>query len=263
MKKVKIKNKKKFIFLLIVLLLILLVIILNRNKIHDFLFPIYEVKDRTSNVEKYKKKYGKDVVIGWIRVQGTNIDYPIINNYAYSDYIDNYAWMNGKPEHLSDYMPIYGHNVRNVSIPPVVGDSSMGRFEQLSGFLYFDFAQKNKYIELTYDGKNYLYKIFSISTEDQNDSKSFYYNLDEKNEKTKFINKSLKNSFYKYNVSVNNNDKLVSLITCTRIYENTHTNLKIDGKLVKSSNKGYNYGMHEKESYKKIKKILEGDGEDV
>ncbi len=257
----KIKLTKKIIFLLLLLLLILLAIILNGNKIKNKLIPVYTLQDRTSNVEKYKKKYKNSNVIGWIKVQGTNIDIPIIN-YTQAGKIDNYAWMYDDIDSLKDYMPIFGHNIRNVATPPAIGKNYMNRFEQLMSFVYSDFADENKYIQLTINGKNYLYQIYGVSIIDNTDIDTRYSDINDKN-KDDYIKESINNSLYKYNVKVSNNDYLISLITCTRLYGRTDYSIKVDGKLVKNSNKGYNYDMHEKKNYKEIKKILEGDGEDV
>ena len=43
--------------------------------------PFYETKERTENITKYNKTHEQTKAVAWIRVQGTNIDYPVI----YSD----------------------------------------------------------------------------------------------------------------------------------------------------------------------------------
>lgn len=257
----KVKNKrfnKKLIILFLLLLLILLVIILNRNKIKDKLVPIYKLEDKTGNVEKYKKKY-KDTV-GWIKVQGTNIDIPISSKDFSS--LKNFAWINGSEGEFEDYLPVFGHNFINVGSQPIVGGKNLSRFEQLMSFVYGDFADKNKYFQITIGGKNYLYQIYGVSFL-QDGEVRYNYNSVDKSNKAEFIKDSKKNSIYDYDVDVSTNDSLASLYTCTRLFGPYSYYIKVDGKLVKNSNKGYNYDMHEKRNYKEIKKILEGDGEDV
>ena len=251
---------KHVIILLLLLILFAIILVINREKISNKFFPIYKVEDRTKNVEKLKKKSKKDKVIGWIKVQGTNIDMPVSSETYPS--LDNYAWINKPEKKLSDFIPIFGHNYINVGPHPKVNDKKLQRFEPLMAFVYSDFADKNKYIQFTFNNVNYLYQIYGVSI--INDNEVYYFpNSITKTIKKKFIKDSLKESIYKYDIDVNKEDKLISLYTCTRLLGPYHYYLKVDGKLVKNSNKGYNYDMHEKKGYKKIKKLLEGDGEDV
>ena len=108
----------------------------------------------------------------------------------------------------------------------------------------------------------YLYEIFSVGLFDKGYTE--YYNRTySKNELQKYINKSLKKSFFKYNVKVDSSDTILSLITCTRFNGDMSKNFKIDAKLVKNKKKGYNYSVQKTENYKEIEKILEGDGDNV
>lgn len=265
----KIKNKNKslkrfnkkllILLLLLILFVIIILIIVNRKEIKDFLIPIYNVEDRTKDVEKYKKKKNSNV-IGWVKVQGTNIDMPITSTVETG--LENFAWINEYNGKFQDYIPIFGHNFRNVGYRPIVGDNKMQRFEQLLSFVYSDFANKNKYFQVTINGKNYLYQIYAVSFVYENGLNYKYEKLPS-DVKKEYIDNALKESIYKYDVDVTKNDSLAALYTCTRLIGPNHSYLKVDGKLVKNSNKGYNYDMHEKKGYKKIKKLLEGDGEDV
>ncbi len=94
MKKVFSKKLKIIYVLLICLIVIYLILSYFENSIRDILFPIYTVKDKTSNVLEYQKKYPNSKFVGWIKVQGTNIDYPIVYNNQKEDEKYDYAWMN-------------------------------------------------------------------------------------------------------------------------------------------------------------------------
>lgn len=265
-KSIRSKNKKIIFITLFFLLILILFCIFKIFDLKKCFIPIYKIEDRTNNVQKIKKKYNDEYVIGWLRVQGTNIDYPIIENYSNEEEQKprdfDYLWSNNRVEDLTDYLAIFGHNIRNVSKHPIVGDKNMNKFEQLMGYMYYDFNQDNKYIQYTVGGKNYLYQIFSVAIVP---SYKIDYDITSytKKEKSKKIKESIENSYFKYDIDVSNQDKIISLVTCTRFYGTRSDNFKIDAKLVENEKKGYNYGVSESKKYKPVKKILEGDGEDV
>lgn len=258
------KNRKTtYIILFFILTILIIYCLIKVFDLKKYFIPIYQIEDRTSNVQKAMKKYKDEYVIGWLRVQGTNIDYPIIENYGNVNEKDfDYLWTSNHVENLTDYLAIFGHNIRNVSRKPIIGDQNMTRFEQLMSYIYYDFNQDNKYIQYTVGGKDYLYQIFSVtivpSYQIDKDTTSYT-----KKEKINKIKESIENSYFKYDIDVSDKDKIISLVTCTRFNGIASYNFKIDAKLVENQKRGYNYGVSETENYKSIKKILEGDGEDV
>ncbi len=261
-----IRNKKNLYIILIFLLVILALCYLFRVlDVKKYLIPIYKVEDRTSQIKKAEEKYKDEDVVGWIRVQGTNIDYPIVRNYQDMEIRErgfDHVWVNSNIKPLPDYFSIIGHNVRNVSKHPIIGDKNMNRFEQLMSFIYYDFNQDNKYIQVSIGKKNYLYQIFSVAIVP--DYKINYRTTSyTKKQKRELIEESMKDSYFKYDIEVSENDKIISLVTCTRFNGFTSDDFKIDAKLVENEKKGYNYSVSESKNYKNIKKILEGDGDDV
>ena len=261
------KRKKAIIKYIIVLFIIgcLLVLIKNNTK------PYYQIEDRTKNI-KEEKKIDLDTIqtIGWVRVQGTNIDHPIIN---YKENFDNYEGEVGKEsfaynlntdEKLYNKVNIMGHNILNLSKNPKLSRKNYKRFEELMSFIYIDFAKKNKYIEYTIDGNNYLYKIYAVRVYDSYDDveteiEKKYTN----NEIKKYADKVKKDSLYEYNVKVEGYDNLISLITCTRFYGTfTESAFVVDARMVREGESIKNYSVKETDNYKKILKIMKGDGND-
>lgn len=263
-------HKKKhitrpIIYLLIILILVVLFLFYKEN-IKNYLIPIYEIEDRTGNVKKAQEKYKNEKVVGWLRIQGTNIDYPIVRNYkieAPAERNFDYTWTNSTVNKPTDYLAIFGHNLRNVSKHPIIGDKNMNQFEQLMSYIYYDFNKDNKYIQYTVGGKNYLYQIFSVAMVPGYKINYYDTSYNSKKEKQTKIKESIADSYFDYDVEVTTDDKIISLITCTRFNGMNSDNFKIDAKLVENKEKGYNYSVREKENYKEIKKILEGDGDDV
>lgn len=221
---------------------------------------VYKIEKRTDNITEYQKKNKKYDVDGWLRVQGTNIDYPVIIDDAKIDLTsitDDFLWRREKTEELQRRTVILGHNIRNVSRNPLITDKNHSRFEQLMSFIYYDFAKENQYIQYTKNGKNYLYKIFSISfIKDDDLIQSGYLSKEELKD---YIEKSLEDSYFKYDMEVDENDKIITLITCTRFFSGTTTyKFKIDGKLVPADEKTTLSKISTKENYKKIEDMMKG-----
>ena len=259
------KNKRKLIFatmsmtiifIIVIVLLIagLIKTIANNNK------PYYMKKSRVENVSEYAKANPNFTTLGWIRVQGTNIDYPVIygNGLDFNELLDDFTWTEDEEKKLTNRVFILGHNIRNVSSNPLITDKNQSRFEQLPSFMYLDFAKENKYIQYTVDGKDYLYKIFSVSIVKNKDLSYKTTDLS-KSELKEYIAKSLDDSFYDYDVDVDENDNIITLATCTRFYgATTAYTYKIDARMVRDKEKIRNYSVNENKNYKAIKEIMEG-----
>ena len=230
----------------------------------------FKTVDRVKNIKKEKKKEKNEngyTTIGWLRVQGTKIDTPIIkyDSVESMDKVnkDDYLWNEYPEEKIQKRVNIQGHNVLNLSTKPEVGLDYFTRFEDLMAFVYLDFAKENQYIQYTIDGKNYLYQIFAVYFDE-------IYNLDLYNpdeykdeEVADFIQRSLDKSLYKYDVEVNKDEKVISLITCTRMYGNDKKQFLVVGKMIDSDSKTTNYEVKESSNYKEVKNLMKGVDENV
>lgn len=230
----------------------------------------FKTVDRVKHIKKEKKKE-KDAkgyaTIGWLRVQGTNIDAPIIKYDSMEGMEevnkDDFLWNEYPVEKIQKRVNIQGHNILNLSAKPEVGLDYFTRFENLMSFVYIDFAKENQYIQYTVDGKNYLYQIFAVYFDE-------VYNLDLYNpdeysdeEVEAFIQRSLDKSLYKYDVEVKKDEKVISLITCTRMYGNDKKQFLVVGKMIDSDSKTTNYKVEENSNYKEVKNLMKGVDENV
>lgn len=262
MKKINKRKGNKIILMMILLIIALIALIFLLVIGIKKLKPIYKIEERTENIENYEVTDVNAEVIAWLRVQGTNIDYPVIdNNYGVGvDRISSdFTWTQGTITPLPNKLFILGHNIRNVSSNPLITDKEHTRFEQLLSFVYYDFVKDNKYIQYTIDGKDYLYKIFSVAfVEDSTlDYESANYS---KKKLANYIKQSKKDSFFDFEVSVDENDKIISLITCTRFFGATKSyDFKIDARLVRKNEKAINYSVKKNKNYNKIENIMRGD----
>ncbi len=227
--------------------------------------PYYESKERTDNITKYNKTHEQTKAIAWIRVQGTNIDYPVIysdGSVNIQEITDDFTWVLNDIDDVKNKIFVLGHNIRNVSRNPIITDKNHTRFEQLPSFMYLDFIENNKYVQFTINGKDYLYKIFSVSIVKDSELSYQTTSLD-KEELKEYIDKSLKESYYDFDIDVDENDNIITLATCTRFYGySPKYTYKIDARMVRDKERIKNYDVKGNNNYKEIQKIMEGGDED-
>lgn len=256
MKEIRVDKQNRWRLLLVTLLLLGSVIMIIK--------PYYKVEDRTNKITAYKGVNGEKA-LGWLRVQGTNIDFPIVYYYDtdVTDPTNDLGWSFSNKKTLQEKTTIFSHNVLNVSSKPLIADKNHKRFEQLLSFIYTDFLKKNKYIEYTTNGKNYLFKIYGVSFQKESDLMYKKTKLS-KDMKQKYIEKTKNNSYFDLDVSVNTDDKLLTLVTCTRFFgETTDYSFVVDARMVRKNELISNYSVKEKKNYDKIKEIMKGDADNV
>lgn len=201
--------------------------------------------------------------IAWISIQGTNIDMPIMYKGDVTDITDptyNIGWTYNSSKKQTSRIIVYSHNMRNISSHPLIADKNQARFEQLMSFIYTSFTKKNKYIQYTMNGRDYLYKIYAVSLQKTDDLDEDEGNISEQN-KDLYVEQEKNNSIFKFDTDVSRKDNLLTLVTCTRFYKSSdHYSFIMDAREVRKNEKIKNYNVKEKSEYKSIKKILEGDG---
>ena len=244
------KIKKHLVIIALLIILLILSILLFKNFYKDNYKP-YVTFD--SKVEKMKSTKVADAkAIGWLRVQGTNIDYPIINETydAYYSGID-YLWKANRYVPGENRVAIYGHNILNISSEPLITDPTHVRFEQLLSFVYYDFAKDNLYIQYTHNGEDEIYKIYAVGFVSKNDEYgNSYTGEDLKN----YIKTAKDNSIYDYDIDVDSDDDIISLITCTRYFGlDGLSQFRIDARKVRKNEKIVKYDVEINDNYSKIK----------
>lgn len=155
-------------------------------------------------------------IIGWIKIEDTNIDYPILKDNDDLKYLnhsfDGKYNKNGSIFTLSrnlfedNISIIYGHNMKSGIM-----------FSELSKYMKKDFYNNHKYFEIYTKSCNYKATIFSCYSigieEEENNIKSL--NFEEEIEYYK--NKSI----YSVDENISEIKKIVKLSTCS--YLNNHT----------------------------------------
>lgn len=263
MKKKKKNNKKNAVIIIVLILFLLLLVVVG--KLYTTIRS-YKVDSRIETLEKFRKDNPNYDAVAWVKVEGTDIDYPVIteaNAIEYNDGDIQFLWQVGELNKLNRVNAILGHNVMNLSKTPLIREKGHVRFEQLMSFTYLDFAKKNEYIQLTLDGKDYVFKIFGVSYIDKNEV-STYNNPNDGDEYVKqVIEKAKKYSIFDYNVDVNEKDTLISLITCTRMFGSYDKgNFRVDARLVREGENTSHYKVEKNKNYKEVEEQMEGEIED-
>lgn len=263
-KKKKCSKKQKKIFIFYFFVLGVICILVSGGYFVYKHFSGYKIDNRVEQIKQSKDKFNTSIV-GWLKVQGTNIDYPVVynsNDFSVNSFTENnFVWTNENNKDITNRVFIVGHNILNVSKNPIVGDENHSRFEQLMSYIYYDFVEDNKYIQYTINGKNYLYKIFSVSFVKDN-TLDYGTNSYSKSELKSYINQSLKDSYFKFDIDVSENDNIITLVTCTRMFGSTSKyTFKIDARMVRDGEATTNYEVTKKSNYDEILEIMEGDVE--
>ncbi|MBR2711663.1 MAG: class B sortase [Bacilli bacterium] len=254
-------NKKELIIPILVILFIVISLIIINSKKEE----IYKIEDRRENIKEEKKSDTELYnTIGWLRVQGTNIDSQVIHYTSkYNDtFIDkNYVWNLSDSEELENRTIIIGHNLLNLSATPGVNKNNYTRFDDLMAFIYYDFIKENKYIQYTIGDKNYIYKIYAVTSDIDYISATEAISHDfSESERSQYIKKVKKESIYNLDVDVNGSDNLITLITCTRMYgQSYHSSFTVEGRMLRDGEKVTDYTVSKTDNYKKIEKLMKGD----
>ena len=172
-------------------------------------------------------------IVGWLRVPGTSIDFPIFqskDNIRYSrNNRDNFN--DGWGESYLDYRNninniydmknfiIYGHNTEE--------DSG---FTPLLNYRSKKYLDNHKYIEFSTINQNYKWEIFSVYI---TTTEFFYIDtvFNDKEEYFNFISLCKSKSLYNIDVNVTKNDTILTLSTCEYSLENGR--FVVQAKLVK------------------------------
>ena len=179
----------------------------------------------------------KDTV-GWIKIPNTNIDYGVVKEnysgeYMNLDYDKKYykdgdaiwadAWNTfGTRNQLSKNTIIYGHNWTNYKRPIQVGRASDKHFSQLAAYDYINFARSNPYISFSTLEEEMYWQIFAVFyvevPDNYSGSTDYYYINDNPDSLVEFTNEAMERSMFDFGVTISENDKILTLSTCTRVY---------------------------------------------
>lgn len=181
-------------------------------------------KERKERMLKIKKlqKINSDIV-GWIEIDGTNINYPVLQGKD-NEYYLNHNYKKYKTEKGSIFLDakydwdissnnllIYGHNLVNGQM-----------FKDLIKYRDEDFYKKHSTIRFTTAKEDMEFKIMSAFYSNvfyENDEGVFRYydfiNSKKKKEYNEFVENAKDASLYDTGVEAEYGDRLITLVTCS------------------------------------------------
>lgn len=161
-------------------------------------------------------------VIGWISIEGTNIDYPVmqtprdsdyyLHTSFYHEYSDEgclYARVGCDVFEPSDNITIYGHNMLNGSM-----------FRHLHKYKEEKFYKDNKYVQFDTLYERHTYEIIAVFQTSGTYGKGFSYHLFDNAKSAEkfdeFVAKCKELSLYDIPTTAEYGDKLITLSTCDK-----------------------------------------------
>ena len=225
------KKKSKILVTFIQIVLIAVIIfsgikiiewIKSNKKNKDIMSEIKENvvinNEMDSNNEEYKIDFSKlkqknSDAIAWIKVNGTDIDFPVVkgtdNSYYLTHNFDKeknkagwiFADYRNKFDGTDKNIIIYGHNMKNGSM-----------FASLKDVIKEEWYnnENNKYIALITENENCKYQVFSVY---QTETEEYYLQTNISNF-MEFVEKIKGRSKKDFNVDIKETDSILTLSTC-------------------------------------------------
>lgn len=192
------------------------------DNLKEELIEIIEIPDVPSEEPKFTvnfdelKKINSDVV-GWIVIEGTQVNYPIVqgsNNSYYLNHSYDKKWSgygsifmdyNSSPD-FSDFNTfVYGHNTKNGTM-----------FGELYRYMDINFYNEHSTFYLYTPSGNYLVEIFSAYIADT-ESDSYNQVFSSLEDYKKYLDTIISKSRYMTDVSVDYNlDRIITLYSCSK-----------------------------------------------
>lgn len=211
----------------------------EQEKIFENLIEIAEETPEEQNVEEDNINIANlyqinSDIIGWVKIECTNIDYPVMqtknspNYYLRRNFYKEYSVM-GTPYlaeqcdiQSSDNLIIYGHHINNNKM-----------FGELENYKQEDYYKEHKIIKFYTKEENAEYEIIAVfKTVAYTGFKYYNYcNLKSESEFITFINKCYDLAFYDTGEKAEYGDKLICLSTCE--YSQTNGRLVVLARKIK------------------------------
>ena len=236
MRRKKNKRYKKVILNIIIYMILLFVLIYsgikifkwykdktNNNKIAEQIKStvIVEDKNEDENKEEYTVDFNKlkeqnNETVAWIKVNNTNVEYPVVRatnnsfylNHSFDKSKNSAGWIfadyKNKFDNTDKNIVIYGHNMRD--------DSMFGSLKNILNSNWYN-NEENTNIALYTENEKYIYKVFSIY---KIESEDYYIKTEfsNDNEFEKFIKTLKKRSIKNFNIDISKEDSILTLSTC-------------------------------------------------
>lgn len=195
----------------------------NNNKIVEQIRDtvIVEEKNEDENKEESKVDFNKlkeqnSDAVAWIKVNNTNIEYPVVKGSNNSFYLNHnfeksnnsagwiFADYRNKFDNTDKNIVIYGHNMKD--------NSMFGSLKNILNSEWYD-NEENTNITLYTENEKCIYKVFSIY---EIESENYYIKTEfsDDNNFEQFVKTIKKRSIKEFNIDVSKDDNILTLSTC-------------------------------------------------
>lgn len=195
----------------------------NNNKIVEQIRDtvIVEGKNEDENKEESKVDFNKlkeqnSDAVAWIKVNNTNIEYPVVKGSNNSFYLNHnfdksnnsagwiFADYRNKFDNTDKNIVIYGHNMKD--------NSMFGSLKNILNSDWYD-NEENTNITLYTENEKCIYKVFSIY---EIESENYYIKTEfsDDNNFEQFVKTIKKRSIKEFNIDVSKDDNILTLSTC-------------------------------------------------
>ena len=159
-------------------------------------------------------------LVGWIKIDGTNINYPVMQNgnfYLRKNFYKNYSSC-GTPYlaeycslKTSDNLILYGHHMNNKTMFSSLNNYKRFNFYKNHQYVKFYTLEDGKTIENTYE---IIYAFKTVAYSDSGFKYNSFYIANTEEQFNNFISKCQELSFYNTGKTAKYGDKLITLSTC-------------------------------------------------
>ena len=169
--------------------------------------------------------------VGWIKIEGTNIDYPIVRstdnefylNHSFDKSYNKVGWIfldfRNSLENLSLNTVIYGHNRKD--------NNMFGSLENVLKEMWYE--DYNPVIKLSTPKENSIWQIVSVyEIKKESYYMTTYFKNNEKYQE--FLDTIINRSKFNFNTHIDTNDVILTLSTCKDMYGNR---IVVHSKLIK------------------------------
>ena len=237
MRRKKNKKYKKAILNLILYIILLSILIYsgikifkwykdktNNNKMVEQIKSTVIVEEKNedeNNKEEYTVDFSKlkkqnNEAIAWLKVNNTNVEYPVVKGTNNSFYLNHsfdksknsagwiFADYKNKFDNTDKNIVIYGHNMRDGSM--------FGSMLNILDAKWYE-NEENTNITLYTENEKCIYKVFSIY---KIESEDYYIKTEfsDDNNFEQFVNTIKKRSIKEFNTDVSKDDNILTVSTC-------------------------------------------------
>ena len=193
------------------------------------------IKMNMMDVKFNKLKEINDEVVGWIKVNGTNINYPFVK-HTDNDYYLNKSFDKSYNEAGWVFMD-YRNNEKEFDKNTILyahGRYDNTMFGTLKNVLNNNWIKdsNNYIIKISTENENTLWQVFSVY-HIKTTSDYLKINFNKEDEYKEFLNMLIKRSAYDFNTSIDENDKILTLSTCFNNSEKMVMHAKLIKKMTK------------------------------